>query len=80
MSFDSAADNAAFSEKFSFNYPLLCDTDRAMGLAYGAATEPGTGGYAKRVGVVIDPEGKVLHYNPSVNAKGFPAEALGLIA
>ena len=37
MSFDSAEENKAFSEKFSFNFPLLCDTDRKMGLAYGAA-------------------------------------------
>ena len=50
-----------------------------MGLAYGAASEPGVGGAAKRVGVVINPEGKVIHYSPSVSAKGFPAEALSLI-
>ncbi len=79
MSFDTAEDNGAFHAKFSFTYPLLCDRDRAMGLAYGAAKEPGTGGAAKRVGVIIDPEGKVIHYSPSVSAAGFPAQALGLI-
>ena len=76
MSFDNAADNAAFHEKFRFNYPLLCDTDRTMGLAYGAADEPGIGGYAKRVGVIIGPDGNVSHYDPSVNAKDYPAFAL----
>jgi len=50
-----------------------------MGLAYGAAREAGTGGAAKRVGVVIDPEGKVMHYNPSVSASGFPKTALEMI-
>ena len=33
-SFDSAADNKKFAEKFNFNFPLLCDTDRAIGTAY----------------------------------------------
>ncbi len=47
-----------------------------MGLAYGAADEPGIGGYAKRVGVIIGPDGNVSHYDPSVNAKGYPAFAL----
>ena len=51
-----------------------------MGLAYGAATEPGTGGYAGRVGVIIDPEGNVLSYSSSVDAGAFPAEALTRIS
>ena len=50
-----------------------------MGLAYGAAKEPGTGGYAKRIGVIIDPDGTVSHYDPSVNAQSFPTEALAVI-
>lgn len=79
MSFDEAGDNAAFHAKFRFNYPLLCDTERAMGLAYGAASEPGTGGYAKRVGVIIGPDGTISHYDASVAAKDFPAAALELI-
>ena len=79
MSFDTAEDNAAFHAKFSFTYPLLCDRDRTMGLAYGAASEPGTGGYAKRVGVIIDTEGKVSHYDASVSAGDFPNVALGIV-
>lgn len=79
VSFDTQEDNAAFAEKFSFTYPLLCDRDRAMGLAYGAATEPGTGGSAKRIGVVIDPEGKVIFYSSSVDVTRFPKGALDLI-
>ncbi len=79
ISFDTAAHNTAFAAKFGFGYPLLCDTDRTMGLAYGAAKRPGTGGFAKRVGVVIDPEGRVLHYEASVSAGAFPQEALDLI-
>jgi len=79
VSFDTAQDNKAFAEKFSFTYPLLCDRDRTMGLAYGAATEPGVGGYAGRVGVVIGPDGRVLSYEASVDAGNFPRQALDLV-
>ena len=50
-----------------------------MGLAYGAATEPGTGGYAKRIGVIIDPDGQVSHYDASVNAGDFPGAVLRML-
>ena len=79
ISFDTAEDNKAFVEKFGFTFPLLCDRDRTMGLAYGAASEPGIGGYAARVGVIIDPEGRVLSYQSSVDAGSFPSQALNLI-
>ena len=42
-SFDSAADNKKFAEKFNFNFPLICDTDRTIGTAYGANTDPQKG-------------------------------------
>lgn len=58
VSFDTVDENRAFAEKFSFPYKLLCDTDRAVGLAYGACDEPGAG-FAKRISYLIDPEGKI---------------------
>ena len=76
VSFDTQEENRAFSEKFDFNFPLLCDTDRAMGLAYGAASSADSA-MAKRIGVGIDPEGKVHEYHSSVNAKSFPTEVVG---
>jgi peroxiredoxin Q/BCP len=79
VSFDTGEDNAAFAQKFSFTYPLLCDRQRTMGLAYGAASEPGTGGYANRVGVIIGADGKITHYDPSVSAQDFPQVALDAI-
>jgi peroxiredoxin Q/BCP len=79
VSFDTAEENKAFSEKFHFNFPLLCDTDRTMGLAYGAADEAGTGGFAKRVGVVIDPTGTIKEYLPKVDATAYPSEVLARI-
>lgn len=78
MSFDTAAENKAFAEKFSFNYPLLCDTDRSMGVAYGAADDA-SAGHARRVGVVIDPEGKVKEYLPKVDAASYPRDVLARI-
>jgi peroxiredoxin Q/BCP len=75
VSFDTPAENRAFAEKFSFNFPLLCDTDRKMGLAYGAADE-GVAGNARRVGVVIGPDAKVKEWLPKVDARTYPQEVL----
>ena len=78
MSFDTAAENKAFAEKFDFNFPLLCDTDRKMGIAYGA-TDPGATGGARRVGCVIDPQGKVKEWLPKVDAASYPRDVLARI-
>ena len=78
MSFDSEADNKAFAEKFSFNFPLLCDVDRKMGVAYGAADDTKAGN-ARRVGVVIDPQGKIKEWLPKVDARSYPADVLARI-
>lgn len=75
VSYDTVAENAAFAAKFEFGYPLLCDTERAMGPAYGA----GEGGNAARVGVIIGPDGAILQWHPTVDARAFPAEALAAI-
>jgi thioredoxin-dependent peroxiredoxin len=75
VSFDTPAENKAFAEKFSFNYPLLCDTDRKVGIAYGAADDAKASN-ARRVGVVIDPQGKIREWHAKVNAATFPTEVL----
>jgi len=75
VSFDTPAENRAFAEKFQFNFPLLCDTDRVMGLAYGAAAS-GTAANAQRVGVVIGPDGRVKEWLPKVDARAYPQEVL----
>lgn len=75
VSFDTPAENKAFAEKFNFNFPLLCDVDRKMGVAYGA-TESGASGGAKRIGVVIGPDGKIKEWKGKVDAKTFPQDAL----
>jgi peroxiredoxin Q/BCP len=58
VSFDTAAENKAFAEKFGYTFPLLCDTQRKLGLAY-KACDDASETYAKRFTYVIGPDGKI---------------------
>jgi peroxiredoxin Q/BCP len=69
------ADNAAFAKKFGFNFPCLCDTDRKLGMAYGACDDL-KAQYAKRISYLIGPDGKVRKVYPTVNAAAHPEEIL----
>lgn len=75
MSFDTVEENAAFARKFDFPFPLLCDTKREIGMAYGAADSPETRN-AKRITYVIGPDGKILQAHPKVDAKSHPKAIL----
>jgi peroxiredoxin Q/BCP len=75
VSFDTPEENRAFAEKFSFNFPLLCDTNRRLGLDYGAADSP-TAATARRVGVVIGPDGRIVEYRSKVDPATYPQEVL----
>ena len=75
VSFDTVADNAAFAQKFNFPFPLLCDTTRTLGLAYGACDDA-KASYAKRISYLIDEEGKVCKVYDAVNPRSHPAEVL----
>jgi peroxiredoxin Q/BCP len=77
VSFDTPAENRAFAEKFHFNFPLICDTDRAIGTTYGANADPGKG--AQRVGVVIGPDGKIKEWQARVDARAWPAAVVGTL-
>ena len=74
-SFDSSSDNAAFAQKFGFPFPLLCDTDRSLGMAYGACDDP-KAGYAKRISYLIDEQGKIFRAYPKVQPADHPEEVL----
>lgn len=78
VSFDSCADNRKFVEKFQFPYPLLCDVNREIGLAYGACKSE-TDEYANRIGYVIDEKGVVIKAYGKVDAKTFPHTLLNEI-
>lgn len=72
VSFDTPAENKAFAEKFRFPFPLLCDTDHSIGLAYGAA-DSAKDEYARRIAYVIDENGKVAQAHAKVDASSYPA-------
>jgi len=65
ISFDSVEENRAFAEKFDFPFKLLCDLDRKVGLAYGAA-DSADAGYAKRISYLIDEQGQIARAYPKV--------------
>jgi thioredoxin-dependent peroxiredoxin len=67
--------NAAFAKKFGFNFPLLSDTDRKLGMAYGAADDAQAGS-ARRISYLIGPDGKIRKAYPKVNAATHPEEIL----
>ena len=75
VSFDTPKDNAAFCTKFAFDYPLLCDTTRALGLAYGACVDA-KAQYPKRITVVVGKDGKVAKVYDPVDARKHPEQVL----
>ena len=68
-------DNAAFAKKFNYNFPLLCDTDRKIGMAYGACEDPKAGS-AKRISYLIGADGKIKKAYGSVKPAEHPVEVL----
>jgi thioredoxin-dependent peroxiredoxin len=74
VSFDTPAENKKFAEKYAFNFPLICDTDRTIGTAYGANVDSTKG--AQRVGVVIDRNGTIKEWHARVDARAWPAEVV----
>ena len=79
VSFDTPAANKAFAEKYRFPFQLLCDEDRKVGVAYGAADDAAARA-ARRVSVLIDPQGKVHKVWPKVDVKAHPNDVLEAIA
>jgi peroxiredoxin len=63
------AANASFVKEQDFPYRLLCDTERALCIAYGAC-EDTSAGSAKRITYVIGADGRIEQAHASVT----PAE------
>jgi thioredoxin-dependent peroxiredoxin len=74
-SFNSVEQNAAFARKNDYNFPLLCDVDRELGMAYGACDNP-KARYAARVSIMIDEQGKIARGYDSVNPRDHAAQVL----
>ena len=68
-------DNAAFARKFAYNFPLLCDTHREIGLKYGAC-EDTNARTAKRISYLIGADGKIKKAYGAVKPAEHPAEVL----
>jgi len=77
-SFDTVEENRAFAEKFGFPFRLLCDTQREIGITYGAC-DTARDEYARRISYVIDPAGAIAHVFPKVDAKSHPRAVLDLL-
>jgi thioredoxin-dependent peroxiredoxin len=75
VSFDTIEDNAAFARKFDFPFPLLCDTQRTIGLAYGACDDASARS-ARRISYLIGPDGHVKKAYGKVNPASHPVEVL----
>ena len=78
-SFDDVEGNKAFAEKFDFPYSLLCDTDKQLAIAYGAAADA-SAGYPNRISYVIDENGAILLAYPKVKPKKHLDEILADVA
>lgn len=78
MSFDSVEANRAFAEKHDFGFALLCDTERALGLAYRAA-EGSNARTPRRITYIIDAEGRI-EYAEAVSLFGIKAHVRASIA
>jgi thioredoxin-dependent peroxiredoxin len=63
VSADDETSHQAFTQKYNLNFPLLADSDKSLITAF----DVDGGGYAKRVTYVIDPSGKIIHVDASVN-------------
>ena len=75
-----------FSTKYKLNFPLLADTDRSVGKAYGAIGGGGLlsaakaiVGLADRVTFIVDERGKIAHIISSVDTKNHAEEVLPLL-
>jgi peroxiredoxin Q/BCP len=78
ISFDTEKENRAFAEKQGFEFPLLCDTTREIGLAYGACDSKDAK-TPKRISYVIGPDGNIVLAYPKVDAAKHPEEVLRAI-
>lgn len=78
VSFDTVEENRRFAQKFDFPFPLLCDTDRKIGIAYGAADSP-KDEYARRIAYVIDENGRIVEAHAKVDAANYPREQLATL-
>lgn len=64
-SYDTPEENRAFREKYAYPFPLLCDTERKLGIAYGAGDAQSS--HPDRITIVVGPDGLVQRVYDKVN-------------
>jgi len=74
-SFDSPEKNRRFAQLYAFDFSILSDTGKKIGLGYGAARNPDDE-YARRIAYVIGPDGRVVESHERVDAASYPREQL----
>jgi thioredoxin-dependent peroxiredoxin len=75
VSFDTVEQNAAFARKLGVAFPLLCDVDRSVALAYGACSDPRAPN-PERVSFLIDEAGIIACAYERVDPRDHPAKVL----
>ncbi len=77
ISNDNYTSHKKFSDKYSLNFPLLCDTDRSVSKAYGVWQNKGIFGWGiVRTTFVIDPAGKIRKVFQQVNPTGHAKQVI----
>lgn len=66
-------------DKFSFPFLLLSDTERDVGVKYGAADDRDSG-FAKRISYLIGPDGTIARVYGEVAPADHPAQVLNDLA
>lgn len=79
VSFDSVEDNAAFAEEHGFPFDLLCDTDRELGVEFGAC-DSDDDGYARRISYLVDENGIVFRAYEKVDPAAHADQVLADLA
>jgi thioredoxin-dependent peroxiredoxin len=86
VSTQDEASHRKFTEKYKLNFPLLADTDGAVGRAYGTIGGAGlmaklksAAGMADRVTFVIDEKGRIAHVIDHPDTANHAEEVLALL-
>jgi thioredoxin-dependent peroxiredoxin len=86
VSTQDEASHQKFTAKYKLNFPLLADTDKSIGKAYGTIASGGLlsaakaiVGMADRVTFIIDEKGRIAHIIDSPDTKNHAEEVLALL-
>ena len=79
ITFSATDDLKKWRDEVGLPSDLLCDTDKSVAMAYGAA-ESADQERPSRMGVVIGPDGKVIDAYAVDDAEGHAARVLGSLS